>query len=133
MKTLLHLIVVGILGLASIAHGAPYCWSLSAPGLGSSDTTLKLYASDMGGQLILSGTASYSFVTFPPTNIVLLVVGTAALVNGNIQAALEGKGLAPSPQDELQTRDYYLILNPATLNGSYISNSNGTATSVPCN
>jgi hypothetical protein len=134
MKTVLHLMVVGILGLASVAHaGTPLCWSLSAPGVGSTATTLRLFASDMGGQLILSGTASYSLVTFPVTNIVLLVFGTAAALNGNIEASLEGKGPSPSPQNGLLTQDYYLVLNPATLNGSYLSNStNGTVTAVAC-
>lgn len=135
MKILLQLIMVGILGLASGAHaGAPLCWWLSAPGLGSSATTLKLYAADMGGQFILSGTASYSLITFPVTNIVLLMVGTAALLNGNIEASLEGKGVSPSPENGLQTQDYYLILNAGTLNGSFISNStSGTASSIACN
>jgi hypothetical protein len=133
MKALLHLIVVAILGLASVAHAAtPLCWSLSAPGLGSTSTTLKLYANDMGGQFILSGTASFSLVTFPVTNVVLLVVGTAALLNGQIQASLHATGVAPSPPNSLQTQDYYLILNAATLNGSYISNSSGTAAAIAC-
>jgi hypothetical protein len=140
MKTLLQLIMFGILGLASVAHaGAPFCWSLQAPGLGSSATTLKLYASDMGGQLMLSGTASYSLTTFPATNIVLLVVGTAAYLNGNIEASLHAQGVSPSPQNSFQTQGYYLTLNAATLNGSYIghsptvSSSSGTASSVACN
>jgi hypothetical protein len=108
------------------------CWSLSAPGVGSTATTLKLYANDMGGQFIVSGTASFSLVTFPPTNVVLLAVGTAAFLNGQIQVALEGKGVSPSAQTTLQSQDYYLILNPATLNGTYVSNSTGTATFVAC-
>lgn len=133
MKTLLHLIVVGILGLASVAHAAtPLCWSLPALSVGSTATTLKLYADDMGGQFIVSGTASYSLTTLPVTNIALLVVGTAVYLNGNIHVALEGKGLAPSPPNTVQTQDYYLVLNPATLNGTFISNSSGTATFVAC-
>lgn len=130
MKTLLHLIVVGILGLASAVQAAPFCWSLSAPGVGASQTVLQLYASDMGGQFILSGTASYSLTTFPVTNVVLLAVGTATFLNGQIQASLRATGVAPSPPNSLQTRDYYLILNATTLNGNYISDESGSGTAL---
>ena len=134
MKGVLHFIMVGMLGLASAAHAAvPLCWSLSVqpPIVGVTATTLKLYSNDIGGQFMLAGTASYSVLTFPQTNVVLLAFGTATYLNGNIEATLHATGV--SSQSGLETRDYYLVLNTATLNGSFISGQSGTANLIACN
>ena len=132
MRKLYQILLFCILSFASsVQAGTPYCWSLYSGLLGVSSTTLKLHVTDIEDQYLVSGTASFSIITFPPVTRVRLVNGTAATVNDKIEVSLNASGIEGPEQDRLWIGTYHLVLNPATLNGTFLARPSENANSNP--
>ena len=129
MKNLCQILLVCILSFTSVAQAevSPYCWSLDSDLVGVSPTTLKLYATDMGGQYSVLGAASFDIITFPLVTRVRLVSGTAATVNDKIEISLSASGIEDAEQSILWTGTYHLILDATTLNGEFLNRASEDA------
>ncbi len=133
MKSFCQILLICILNVTSVAKAevAPFCWSLDSGLVGVSSTTLKLYATDMGGQYSVLGTASFNLITFPPVTRVRLVSGTAATVNDKIEISLNASGTEDSERGILWTGTYHLILDATTLSGEFLSRASEDASFNP--
>lgn len=132
MRKLYQILLFCILSFASsVQAGTPYCWSLYSGLLGVSSTTLKLHVTDIEDQYLVSGTASFNIITFPPVTRVRLVNGTAATVNDKIEVSLNASGVENAEQSRLWTGTYHLILDATTLNGVFFSRKSEDDNSNP--
>lgn len=160
MKTIIHLLLISIFSLASVAQAesTPHCWDLSIPGfLGVSSTRLQLFGFDEEARQdehhkkkekdkkhLVSGTASFDIITFPLFTHTRLVTGSSTTVNNKIEISLhasEAENIPDSEQKNLWSGTYHLILDAATLNGIFLlraseddpqRTTSGEATSTNC-
>jgi hypothetical protein len=127
-QALATLLTTGVFILAFqstiVSASTQVCLVLSNPPgiVGVGPTTLTLGVMDYGnGHFSVAGTEQYTLATYPPAAMVNPVHGNAEVIGGKVEISLNGTSISGS----LVNTSLHLVIDPATLNGTYIKTENG--------